>query len=63
MHEAGVSPVTVDQMLGHSSTGIIQTYTKVLDETRRDAVKKLDAYRQSKVVAETATSDTTARGN
>ena len=34
--------------MGHASTGIIQTYAKVLDEFRRDAVKKLEAYRQSK---------------
>lgn len=48
MQEAGTSAVTVTQMLGHSSTGIIQTYAKVLDEYKRDAVKKLEEYRQSK---------------
>ncbi len=49
MQEAGTSPVTLAQMMGHSSTGIIQTYAKVLDEYRRDAVKKLERYRRSKV--------------
>jgi hypothetical protein len=39
-------------MLGHSSTGIIQAYAKVLDENRRDAIKNLDEYRQSKVAVE-----------
>jgi hypothetical protein len=39
-------------MLGHSSTGIIQTYAKVLDENRRDAITKLEEYRQSKAAAE-----------
>jgi integrase len=48
MQEAGTSPVTLAQMMGHSSTGIIQTYVKVLDESRRDAVKKLEEYRRSR---------------
>jgi hypothetical protein len=47
MQEAGTSPVTLSQMMGHSSTGIIQTYAKVLDQYRLDAVKKLDAHRLS----------------
>jgi integrase len=52
LQEAGASPVTLAQILGHSSTGIIQTYAKVLDEFRRDAIKKLEEYRQSKATAE-----------
>jgi hypothetical protein len=35
--------------MGHSSTGMIQTYAKVLDEYRRDAIKKLEEYRQLKI--------------
>lgn len=60
MQEAGTSPVTLSQMMGHASTGIIQTYAKVLDQYRRDAIKKLEEYRQSKAVTEavTAPSDT-----
>jgi len=54
MQEAGTSAVTLAQMMGHASTGIIQTYAKALDEARRNAVKKLEEYRQSKVVDETA---------
>jgi hypothetical protein len=60
MHEAGTSPVTLAQMMGHASTGIIQTYAKVVDEYRRDAVKKLDEYRQSRVMHETTSDDTSA---
>jgi integrase len=52
LQEAGASPVTLAQILGHASTGIIQTYAKVLDEFRRDAIKKLEEYRQSKVSLE-----------
>jgi integrase len=63
MQEAGTTPVTLAQMMGHSSTGIIQTYAKVLDEYRRDAVKKLEQYRQSKVVTKAATAPSDARVN
>ena len=63
MQEAGTAPVTLAQMMGHSSTGIIQTYAKVLDEYRRDAVKKLEQYRQSKITTETAASVKTAQVN
>jgi integrase len=50
MQEAGTSPVTLSQMMGHASTGIIQTYAKVLDEYRRHAVEKLDAHRQAHIL-------------
>ena len=43
---AGASPITVAQMLGHASTGIVQTYAKVLDETRREAIRKLEEHRR-----------------
>jgi integrase len=63
LQEAGASPVTLAQILGHSSTGIIQTYAKVLDEFRRDAIRKLEEYRQSKVAVETTPTTTNARIN
>lgn len=63
MHEAGTSLVTLSKMMGHASTGIIQTYAKVLDEYRRDAVKKLEEYRQSQVVTETVTAPSDAPVN
>jgi len=46
LNEAGASPITVAQMLGHASTGIVQTYARVLDETRREAMRKLEEYRK-----------------
>ena len=63
MQEAGTTPVTLAQMMGHASTGIIQTYAKVLDEYRRHAVKKLEEYRRSKVVTDAVSADTTAPVN
>ena len=44
---AGASPITVAQMLGHASTGIAMTYVKVINEARRDAIRKLEEFRES----------------
>jgi hypothetical protein len=63
MQEAGTSPITLAQMMGHSSTGIIQTYAKVLDEYRRDAITKLEQYRGSKVAFASAPSDSDTQVN
>jgi integrase len=49
---AGVSPITVASLLGHSSSQIVPRYAQVLDENRRDAMKKLDQSRQSSVPTE-----------
>jgi integrase len=44
---AGVSPVTVAQMLGHSTTQIVPRYAQVLDPNRFDAMRKLEILRIS----------------
>jgi integrase len=44
---AGVSDLFVAQMMGHSTPSILQTYAKVIDEYRRDAICKLEAMRDS----------------
>jgi len=41
----GVSDLFVAQMIGHSSPGILQIYSKAIDEYRREAVKKLEQLR------------------
>jgi len=46
--EAGVSPIFVAQIMGHSSPSILQTYAKAIDEFRRDAIKKLEEYVRSR---------------
>jgi hypothetical protein len=46
MTAAGVSPITIAQMLGHSSTQIVPRYAQVLDQNRLDAVRKMESYRQ-----------------
>jgi integrase len=43
---AGNSDNLVAGLLGHSTASIVHTYAKVLDEYRRDAIKKLEGYRQ-----------------
>lgn len=42
---AGVTDLFVAQMIGHSSPGILQKYSKAIDEYRRDAVRKLEEMR------------------
>jgi integrase len=42
---AGLSDLFVAQMMGHSTPSILQTYAKVIDEYRRDAIHKLESLR------------------
>ena len=44
---AGVSDLFVAQMIGHSSPGILQRYSKAIDEYRRDAIRKLEQLREA----------------
>lgn len=44
---AGVPDVFVAQLLGHSTPSILQTYAKVIDEYRRDAIRRLDEFRST----------------
>ncbi len=48
--EAGVSPIFVAQIMGHSSPSILQTYAKAIDEYRRSAISKLEALREMHAV-------------
>lgn len=44
--QAGVSHIFVAQMMGHSSSSsILQTYAKAIDEYKRSAISKLEALR------------------
>jgi integrase len=46
---AGAPDNFVAQMLGHSaSSSILQTYAKAVDEYRRDAIRRLEAFRESR---------------
>ena len=45
--QAGVSPVFVAQIIGHSGTSILSTYARAIDEYRRDAIHKLEGLRDS----------------
>jgi len=46
MAAAGVPDVFITQMLGHAG-GLLQTYAKAITEYRRDAIRKLEAFRES----------------
>jgi integrase len=47
--QAGVSPLFVAQILGHTGTTILNTYVIAVDEYRRDAIHKLEKLRQAQV--------------
>jgi integrase len=42
---AGVSPIFVAQIIGHSSVSILSTYSRANDEFKRDAIHKLEGLR------------------
>jgi integrase len=48
---AGVPDVFVSGLLGHAG-GLLQTYSKAITDFRRDAIRNLEEYRQSKVTDE-----------
>jgi integrase len=50
--QAGVSPVFVAQIIGHSGTSILSTYARAIDEYRRDAIRKLENLRRDHVSLE-----------
>lgn len=54
---AGEADLLVVQMMGHSTASILQTYVKVMDEYRRDAIRKLEAFRQSQALRELSHTD------
>jgi len=47
--QAGVSPLFVSQIMGHSGTNanLLHTYVKANDEFRRSAISKLETYREA----------------
>ncbi|HXP78856.1 MAG TPA: tyrosine-type recombinase/integrase [Verrucomicrobiae bacterium] len=47
LNAAGVPQVFIDQLMGHSG-GLAQTYSKAIDEYRRAAIDKLEAFILSK---------------
>jgi integrase len=54
---AGVPDLFVAQMIGHSSPSILQTYSKAIDEYRRDAIRKLEQMREAYIQRRTANSN------
>jgi integrase len=51
---AGVSPLTIAQMLGHSSTQIVPRYAQVMDQNRLDAMKKLEELKKAAITSQDA---------
>jgi len=48
--QAGVSPIFVAQIMGHSSPSILQTYAKAIDEFRRSAISKLESFLEAQSI-------------
>jgi len=55
---AACKPITIAQMLGHSSSQIVPRYAQVLDQNRLDALKKLVLLRESTVSIDPASQAT-----
>jgi integrase len=47
MTAAGVSPITIANLLGHASSQIVPRYAQVLDQNRLEAMKRLESFRLS----------------
>jgi integrase len=54
LNAAGVSPITIAQMLGHSSTQIVPRYAQVMDQNRLDAMKKLEELKKAAIASQEA---------
>jgi integrase len=48
--QAGVSPLFVAQIMGHSSSSTLMIYAKAIDEFRRSAISKLESFREAQSV-------------
>jgi integrase len=48
--QAGVSPIFVAQIMGHSSPSILQIYVKAIDEYRRSAISKLESFLEAQSI-------------
>jgi integrase len=49
---AGVSSIFVAQIIGHSNASILSTYSRAIDEFKRDAIHKLEDLRAEYVSAQ-----------
>jgi integrase len=49
---AGVSPIFVAQIIGHSSASILNTYARAIDEFKRDAIHKLENLRDDHITSQ-----------
>jgi integrase len=50
--QAGVPPIFLAQILGHSNVSILSTYSRAIDEFKRDAIHKLEDLRAEYVSAQ-----------
>jgi integrase len=60
---AGVPDLHVAEMIGHTSTSILQKYSKAVDEYRRDAVRRLEDLRARHTLSEPRMNSETRRSS
>jgi hypothetical protein len=44
MYAAGIQPILIELLMGHSGNGLVHTYAKADDDFKKDAVAKLEAF-------------------
>ena len=60
MYAAGIQPVLIELLMGHTGSGLVHVYAKADDDFKRDAATKLEAFLASKISSEsTSTTSTT----
>ncbi|MGB8495993.1 MAG: site-specific integrase [Candidatus Acidiferrum sp.] len=48
--QAGVSPLFVVQIMGHSSPSILRAYAKAIEAYRREVISKLESFREAQTI-------------
>jgi integrase len=60
MYAAGIQPILIELLMGHTGSGLVHVYAKADDDFKRDAATKLEAFLASKISSEsTSTTSTT----
>jgi len=60
MYAAGIQPVLIELLMGHTGSGLVHVYAKADDDFKRDAAARLEAFIASKISSEgSSTASTT----
>lgn len=59
MYAAGIAPVLIELLMGHSGNGLVHLYAKADDDFKRDAAAKLEAFIRSRTQTDNISSVST----